>query len=411
MARRYLVVSDLHLCDIEDHNDGWKLYKNSRFVYDHDFAEMVQAFLDEAHEHDECTLILNGDIIDFDLLVSIDASSPGPMSLREKRVGLAATGPKSAWKLQKVLDDHALWLETLVRFLHGGHHIVFVMGNHDREFHFVEVQNVLMEALRHTASGLGVTFDSSQFVFEPWFHYVPGDIYVEHGQQYDYYNSFQFVLAPTVSMHKEQTLALPMGNLSNRRLMSRMGYFNPHATDYILNIYRYLAHWLRYYAFSRRSLLFTWILGSPGVLLELLHTKDLVRRHPPDYSTILSEYAERKKLSKNLVKNLDRLKRSPITNRVYRMVREFWIDRVILSAALAGTTLILALVPIPMWIKFMLPLSTFPLLFVIYEWFAYGETVHTFSNHAVDYAREIGSLVDAKVVTFGHSHKPEVIPL
>ena len=34
MGNRYLIVSDLHLCDVEDHSDGWKAYKNSRYRFD-----------------------------------------------------------------------------------------------------------------------------------------------------------------------------------------------------------------------------------------------------------------------------------------------------------------------------------------------------------------------------------------
>ena len=34
MANRYLVVSDLHLCDVEDNPDGWMAYKSARYLFD-----------------------------------------------------------------------------------------------------------------------------------------------------------------------------------------------------------------------------------------------------------------------------------------------------------------------------------------------------------------------------------------
>jgi hypothetical protein len=44
MSHHYLVVSDLHLSDIEDNADGWKAYKGTRFVFDDDIAELLRRF-------------------------------------------------------------------------------------------------------------------------------------------------------------------------------------------------------------------------------------------------------------------------------------------------------------------------------------------------------------------------------
>jgi hypothetical protein len=85
-------------------------------------------------------------------------------------------------------------------------------------------------------------FDERLVQFGPWFYLVPGEIYVEHGNQYDYYTSFRHVLDPVVDDDGQATLALPMGNLSNRYLMTQMGYFNPHASDFILNAFAYVEH-------------------------------------------------------------------------------------------------------------------------------------------------------------------------
>ena len=34
MGNRYLVLSDLHLCDVEEHADGWKAYKREKYLFD-----------------------------------------------------------------------------------------------------------------------------------------------------------------------------------------------------------------------------------------------------------------------------------------------------------------------------------------------------------------------------------------
>ena len=410
-TRAYFVVSDLHLCDVEEHADGWKSYKSRRFVFDEALAEAVDEFLAAHADTDDCVVVLNGDILDFDLVTATPDPAPWPVSAAERRRGMDATDEKSVWKLRRMLEDHPDFVAMLARVIAAGHRVVYVMGNHDRELHFPPVREAFARAVNDRADDLGLAHDPTRLTFEPWFFYVPDEIYVEHGQQYDYYTSFRYLLSPTIPGRKRPTLALPMGNLSNRELMSEMGFFNPHASDYILNVYRYILHWLRHYAFSRRNIAIPWLIGSFVVMVKLLRTKGALQRRPPDHDADLVALAERVGLPADTVRRLDALKRQPITTRWYRVVREFWIDRVVVAALMTSGTVALALTPIPLWIKLMVPLSTFPLLFLIYEWFAHGETVFSAEDDAVGYARTIAALLPTPVVTFGHSHTPVVVPL
>lgn len=410
MARAYFVVSDLHLCDIEEHPDGWKAYKSARFSFDRELDAQVEAFLADGGPDDERIVVLNGDIIDFDLVTATPEDAPFRVSAVERRRGMAATEPKSRWKLERILQDHPVFVGTLVRILAAGGRIVYVMGNHDMEFHFDGVKQALLDAVEARARADALEVDIARLRFEPWFFHVEGEIYVEHGQQYDYYTSFRYVLSPTVG-RKRPRLALPMGNLSNRELMSEMGFFNPHASDYILNVYRYVTHWLRHYAFSSRNMLTRWLFGSFTVLGMLLRQKSILHRHPPDHETRLRELAERIDLPLAQVRALHALQAQPIINRWYRVVREFWIDRLVVAVVMTGSTIALALLPVPLWVKLMVPLSTFPLLFLIYEWFAHGDTIFSAEERSGHYAREIASIVSTQVVTFGHSHKPMTIPV
>lgn len=411
MARAYFVVSDLHLCDIEEHSDGWKAYKSARFLVDRELDDAVAAFVGRGSPDDERTVVLNGDIIDFDLVTAAPDDPPWPVSGAERRRGMDATEDKSVWKLERVLDDHPVFVGMLVQVLAADHRLVYVMGNHDREFHFEAVQAALRTAIERRAAADGCIVDTDRLVFEPWFFHVPGEIYVEHGQQYDYYTSFRYILAPTIPGKSHPTLALPMGNLSNRELMSEMGFFNPHASDYILNVYRYIVHWLRHYAFSRRGIAIRFLVGSMIVLAQLLRNKGALQRNPPDHGAALDAMARRTGLPAKTVRALDGLKRQPITNRWYRVIREFWIDRIIVAALMTGGSIILAYSPVPLWAKITVPLSSFPLLFLIYEWFAHGETIFSAEDEAGEYARAIGGLVDTQVVTFGHSHRPLQYPV
>jgi UDP-2,3-diacylglucosamine pyrophosphatase LpxH len=411
MGNRYLVVSDLHLADIEDHVDGWKSYKSSRYVFDDEFERLVQRFIDGAGGGDRLTLVLNGDIFDFDVVTAVPERPPWPVRGFERRRGLDATAEKSAWKLERVLGDHPRFIATLGGFVAHGHELVFVMGNHDREFHFPEVQRAFVAALERWAADEGRSLAAGSIRFRPWFHYVPGEIYVEHGHQYDMYTTFRHQLWPTVMRRGRPTLALPMGNLSNRYLMTRMGFFNPHATDYILNLYRYVAHWLRHYAFSRRNLALNWLWGSLVVMVMLLRNKRQLHPPPPEHAERLAGIGREFELELTDLQALGQLQRKPITSRLFRLFRELWFDRVLIAVLMCGGTVALALLPVPLWVQLMVPLSTFPLLYFIYEQFAAGETVFTVEQEIPERARAVARVLPARIVTFGHTHKPRLIPL
>jgi UDP-2,3-diacylglucosamine pyrophosphatase LpxH len=411
MPNRYLVVSDLHLTDVEDHPDGWKYFKGSRYLFDEEIGELVDRFLAQTPEKDDPTLVLNGDILDFDLLSPTKDEAPFKVSAVEKRWGLKPTPKKSVWKLERILRCHERFLDALLEVLARGGEVVYVLGNHDRELHFPEVRQAFLAALESRASASGVDVSLERLRFEPWFYYVPREIYAEHGQQYDFYTSYRYVLSPIIELRRSTQIALPMGNISNRYLMSRMGYFNPHATDYILNIFSYIAHWLRYYAFSRRSLALSWFVGSLVVMKNLLKTKSKRLRKPKHYDKLLDAQAARYELTREQVDRLHELRQPPITNRFFKIIREFWIDRVALTVLMVGGTIALALVPIPLWIKLMVPLTGFPLLFFIYETILKGESVLVVERDMPRNARYIADVLDVAVVTFGHTHIPRLLPM
>lgn len=411
MAERYLVVSDLHLCDVEEHDDGWKYYKSARYLFDEEFAGLLRSFEEESAEGDELTLVLNGDIFDFDLVTAVPDKPPWKVTPFERRRVLQPSAEKSAWKLERILSDHRRFVEALSDYMSRGHGVIYLLGNHDREFCFTEVQEVLLEALRRCRAARGQPAEPMAIRFEPWFFYKPGQLYIEHGQQFDYYSSYRHICSPVVRWRGQRQLALPMGNISNRYLMTKMGYFNPHASDYILNLYSYVVHWLRYYAFTRRSLAFNWLFGSIVVLARLLRTKKKLRTPPPECQANLDQARDRYGLTGDQLDGLLGLQQRPITSRLFRLFREFWMDRVLIALLMVSGTVALAVVPIPLWIKLMVPLTGFPLAYLIYELATKGGSIFTAEKQIPEYARRIARLMNVPLVTFGHTHVPRLLVL
>jgi hypothetical protein len=116
-------------------------------------------------------------------------------------------------------------------------------------------------------------------------------------------------------------------------------------------------------------------------------------------------------LSLDEIQALGQLQSPPITQRMFRLLRELWIDRLLIAGVMTGGTIALALVPIPLWIKLMVPLSSFPLLYLLYEWFVRDESVFRIEKEIPGRARAVARVLPARVVTFGHTHVPRQIPL
>jgi UDP-2,3-diacylglucosamine pyrophosphatase LpxH len=410
MGGRYLVVSDLHVSDVEDHADGWKIHKSSRFLIDEDFAALLERFVHRTHGPGARTLVLNGDIFDFDLVTAVPAEPTFPVSPFERERGLDATEEKSAWKLAFILAQHPVFVATLAEFAAAGNRIVYVLGNHDREFHFGAVQQVLLDAMQAHAERVGARLAEGSVRFEPWFFYVEGELYAEHGNQFDHYSSFRDVLSPVVDGREGPAIAVPMGNLSNRLMASRMGYFNPHAADFILNFFRYMRHWLDYYAFTRRSLFWSWLVGSVLVIVRLLEMKKrlILRRRD---EAAFAQVARRFSLSVSTLEALRGLHKPPIANRLYRVMHEFWMDRLVLLSLLVFGAVAFMMSPAPLWAKVLLPLMGVPLGYFVYDTAAKGETIFTMEEQLPRSARQIADILPVRLVTFGHTHKPRLIPL
>src|SRR5262249_51072031 len=121
-----------------------------------------------------------------------------------------------------------------------------------------------------------------------------------------------------------------MGSLVSRHLAARMGYFNPHVDEsHVLSAIGYVHHWLRYYAFSSRSLFGAWAFGAIRTVLGLARarfpgTRERWRRG-------LREAARETGSSLLTIARHARLFAKPAEDRLHAVVRILWLDRVALA--------------------------------------------------------------------------------
>lgn len=375
-------------------------YRQEPFSPDRELAEMLDR-LRQKVRGDALTLVLNGDVFDLD----------APRVVGQKSVfhDLPRTAEHAVPSLRAILDDHPIFLDALGRVLAEGHAIVFVSGNHDVQLTLPQVRDLLRARL--TEATLAAQAEAShaepraaiegRITFRAWFHRTADGILIEHGNQYDPYCSFRYPMAPFGRDPRE--IQPTMGSLSARNLVGRMGYFNPHVdSSFMLSTLGYLAHWVRYYLFSRRSLAFAWVTGAARTFLKLLHVRDpetRARRRANVTASVRETGVPWKKVARHA-----RLFARPAEDRLGLVARELWIDR---AAGLAATLLIGAVWLLLAEGPLAVGAAIVPALFVGYELVIPKIPLDENWRAVQRAARRVARVHHASAVVFGHTHHAE----
>ncbi|MDC0681805.1 hypothetical protein [Sorangium atrum] len=406
-----MAISDIHLCELEPGDGLWMRYRQAPYSPDSEVAAMLDALRDEMRQgtargagRDELTLVLNGDVFDFDAPRVIDQQSVFhdlPRSAEHAVPAMAA-----------ILADHPVFIEALGRVVADGHTVVFISGNHDVQLTLPEVRDLVrarvveaalaalgdasLSGAPHARAALG-----ARVVFRAWFHKTPDGIIVEHGNQYDAYCSYRYPMVPFG--RKPGEIQPTMGSLVCRLLVSRMGYFNPHVdSSFMLSAFGYLAHWARYYMFSGRSLAGAWALGALRTLVELVRRREPERRARLRES--LAAAAQETGAPLRAVARHARLFAPPAEDRLGLVARELWLDRAalgLLAVAVALVWLLLA----PLWLA---PAALVaPAALIVYERLVPKLPLDATWQRVSRAARQVARAHRARAVVFGHTHTPE----
>lgn len=327
-AKYTAVISDLHLCEAEPENPQfplWKKFKTRQFFFD----DIFKSFLDEIESKsggEPIELVLNGDIFDFDSVLRLPEDPIFKVSLLERKRGLYPRAERSKFKINVILEDHKLFVKSLQKFIQRGHRVVFVIGNHDLELHFPEVQGEIRRAL-----DLAPEYQE-QVRFVEWFYISNEDTLIEHGNQYDPYCLCEDPINPYVQGYNHISLRLPFGNLACRYIMNGLGFFNPHVdSNYIMGLKEYVTIFLRYMARAQPFLVLTWFFGSLVTLIQSF--KDRLAapiRNPLRIEARIEEIALKANAEPRMVRELKELFVAPAASSPFLLARELWLDRAFL---------------------------------------------------------------------------------
>lgn len=359
------------------------------------------------------TLVIAGDVVDF---VSL-AVAPGEEAGGDEKGRATAEGeerdPDSAIKqavrkLRAVARLHDLAFRALGRFVAAGHRLVLVRGNHDQAFYWKPVRNAFVQALFQRAEAAGgaearAGFES-RIEFRDWFYYVEGQLYVEHGHQYDETCCCQNALAP-LSPGNPARLMDSFSDILERyvarptRGLRTAGHENK-------NLFHYLCLAFSLGLHGCASLVYRFA-GSVVRMLKAwranLNRGAVAVR--AEHERRMKLLAGRFRLREELLRALAALWAVPVTRSLFAILRSLFFDVLL---ALAGLVLLLGGVALfelaPLWA---LGLLALPIGAGMGYWIR-KRRVFDSAPALRQGARGVAALLPACFVVMGHTHVPEM---
>lgn len=403
-----IVISDLHLADAEPphpENPLWKRFKKRKYFVDKSFQRFLadlQGRLDGTIE-----LVLNGDIFDFDSVMTIPENPPFSVDWLEHKRGLAAEEGKSRYKINIILKDHHIWTAALRDFILAGHRVVFVIGNHDMELHWPGVQADVIELL-------DLPRDYHHSVrFCEWFYISNGDTLIEHGNQYDAYCLCSNPINPLIKKGFKVLVRIPFGNLAGKYMVNGMGLFNPHVeSSYIKSsLKEYIVFFYKYVMRTQPFIVWDWFWGALATLFVSLREGWLPSlKDPLMIEARVESIAVTANATPQMVWSLRDLHVHPVVYNPYKILKELWLDRALLFIFIVFLSFLFfsslnVFVTVSMW-WFVIPLL---LLLPIFIFYAQSIESEVYKVQQVAYKKiPLGAkITKVKRVVLGHTHRQE----
>lgn len=395
--RHTVVISDIHLCEVEPGSGEWMRYRQRASLPDAEIGKMLDD-LCQTIGPEPLTLVLNGDIFDFDAPRVVDGIS--------RYHDLPRTAEHSVPAMAAILDDHPLFVDALARVLRQNHEIVFVSGNHDAALTLPEVRALLTTRLSLAVAGTlsphAQRLIRARIHFRAWFHITPDHIVIEHGHLYDPYCAFRYPMAPYLDDDRE--IVPTIGSIGTRVLVARLGYFNPHV-DRSFNLTRwgYALHWARYYLFTRRSVAAVWMHGVACIAMRIQRVRSRQRLGRAEARRNIVACVRETGARLWAVARHARLLESPEDGPL-GIARDLWVDRI-------GVFLVSLIVGIVLAIRWGLPWGGLSLLlpfvvFPLYDRFGPRPRLVESWECVTNVMHRVAKVHRAKAVIFGHTHHP-----
>lgn len=385
-----LVVSDLHLGEalIEPSASGKAHLERVSAA----FSRFLEYYAARPVDGRPWRLIVAGDMIDF-VRARLVAGLP-----HDRRPG----GQWATAALDHIVALHSDPFVDLAAFLAAGHEVVVLRGNHDADLHWDETQARLTEHLVAFApcDPEGVR---ARVHFSRWFWHEAELLYVEHGNQYDKFCSFEHVLDPTLGGHSE--LEDPIAHQTFRAFARDIASTcDLHAIDHWK-----LPDFIRWIAGLGPRLIGRLLLTYLGSVRWMLATRRclarLARETHERHAARLRELAVGVGLEHHVVQRLHALRERPAGWRLYHGLRMLYLDHLVTILVALVAVLGVQLAPIDAALRTELTLDIAGVtLLVMGCLFALRDVSPVPKLRRA--ARRIREVLPVRYVVFGHSHVP-----
>ena len=404
-ADHTLILSDIHLADAEKphpKNPLWKRFKLPQHFIDEEFKCFLESMVSQIESPVE--LILNGDIFDFDSVMDIPKDPEFKVSWLERLRGLSSEEMKSRYKMDIILGSHPVWVDALGNFIRAGNRLIFVIGNHDLELHWPSVQEDILNRLKISEE------QRKQVRFCEWFYISNQDTLVEHGNQYDAYCLCSNPIHPLIKKGSKIVVRLPFGNLAGKYMINGMGLMNPHANASFIkeSFWDYIKFYFKYVVRTEPLLMWTWFWGASATLIVSLTEGFLpAMRDPLTVNVRMEEIARKANAPVLVVLALKEVHVHPGIFNPFKILRELWLDRVLLLVLLVFGSLQLffimnAVTPVRLWWS-IVPLVLFFPLFIFYARSVQSEVDAT-QKAAYHMAPLSARIARVQRIVQGHTH-------
>lgn len=326
------MISDLHLNDAEPYNPDkplWKIFKRKEFFYDQSLVDFME-HLTEKDQGKPIELVLNGDIFDFDSVMSLPKNGEFKVSKLEKSVGLDSTEEKSLFKMKTIIRDHEIFFDGLKDFIEKGNKVVFVIGNHDLELYWPSVQKEIRNRI------ITDKRNDKKLIFCEWFYISQEDTLIEHGHQYDPYCMCQDPINPVIKKNRKFKIRIPFGDLANRQILNTFALKNAHDdSSYVRSMWEFIRFFFKYELKVQPFLVLNWLFGSFRTLFYSL-SDGFVPAHkdPLTYESRVKEIAKKSNSKVEVLSSLSELHAHPAVHNPITIVRELYLDRFLLFSLL-----------------------------------------------------------------------------
>jgi UDP-2,3-diacylglucosamine pyrophosphatase LpxH len=249
--KRILVISDLHMTSGKDPiSNVWAATED--FFWDNDFRRFIEFYQDETPS----LLVINGDLFDFlQVLIFPNEEERRRYKISSKEInytyGLRTSESASVFQVDKIFDGHSEFFGALASFISKGNYVKILKGNHDIQLFWLKVQERIISNLENIVEESKKRLVRKNIEFLPWFFYIPGKLYIEHGNQYEYTTSFRNFLYPYLPFEYEDAgkqIELDLSSFLVRYFSNRMESINP-LSDNIRPMSRYLGEFWKNYPY------------------------------------------------------------------------------------------------------------------------------------------------------------------